>query len=156
MKSKCLSSWDTNAGVLLMIRLSSQVPSPYWFAVYVLVFFFLFFLKPWRNASLACFMFFVWQDIKLHWKPCFFGAIPQSYRRGCAPGFIPQFGSNKTLFHSDYRFFIIFLNIIKMKYLLSTFVKSQSDWSFSQWLLKPRFRNLLKWFTKKLSRVLSK
>ena len=111
-------------------------------------FFFLFFLKPWRNASLACFMFFVWQDIKLHWKPCFFGAIPQSYLRGCAPGFIPQFGSNKTLFHSDYRFFIIFLNIIKMKYLLSTFVKSQSDWSFSQWLLKPRFRNLLKWFTK--------
>jgi len=49
----------------------------------------------------------------------FFGAIPQSYLRGCAPGFIPQFGSNKTLLLSYHRFFIIFLNIIRMKYLHS-------------------------------------
>ena len=116
IKSKCLSSWDTNAGVLLMIRLSSQVPSPYWFTVYVLIFSFFFWnlegMHPWL---VLCSLF--WHQTAL--KTMFFGAIPQSYLRGCAPGFIPQFGSNKTLFHSSYRFFIIFLNIIKMKYLHS-------------------------------------
>ena len=48
-----------------------------------------------------------WQDIILCWKPCFSGAVPQSFLRpGYLLGFSPQFGSYKTLFSSYYRLFI--------------------------------------------------
>ena len=49
------SSWDTNAGPSLMIRLPSQVPRLYGITVCVLIYFF------WnleRNISLMCLMFF--------------------------------------------------------------------------------------------------
>ena len=36
---------------------------------------------------------------KLYWKPCFSREIPQSYLRGCLPGWSPRFGSNQTLFY---------------------------------------------------------
>ena len=42
-------------------------------------------------------MLFVLKDIKLL-KPELLGAVPQSYLRGCRPGYRSQFGSNKTLF----------------------------------------------------------
>lgn len=56
-----------------------------------------------------------------------FGAIPQSYLRGCALGFIPQFGSKK-LFSILITGSLLFLNIIKMKYLLT--LLSLIHWSF--------------------------
>ena len=55
IKIKCLSSGDTSAGPPSVIRLPSQVPRPYWPALYVLVNFF--HLKSWRNVILTCLMF---------------------------------------------------------------------------------------------------
>ena len=43
------SLWDARADTPWMIRLPSQVPRPYWLAMYMLVFLF---LKPWMNVSL--------------------------------------------------------------------------------------------------------
>ena len=65
----------------------------------------------------SCFFFFVFLNPDLFdilcsdkqnvcWKPCFFGAVPLSYLRGCLPGYRPQTGSNKTLFYSYFRLFI--------------------------------------------------
>ena len=52
-------------------------------------------MYPWL---IWCSLF--WQDIKLCWTSCFFGAVPQGYLRGCLLGYTLQFGSNKTLFFS--------------------------------------------------------
>ena len=65
------SLWDAKAGTSWMIRLPSQVPRPYWLAVYMLIccgFFFFFFLKPCINVSLL-----FWQDIN-----CAETMLPQS------------------------------------------------------------------------------
>ena len=43
IRIKCPSTWYTNAGTPLTIRLPSQVPKPYCLAVYMLVFSFFFF-----------------------------------------------------------------------------------------------------------------
>ena len=88
-----------------MIRLSSQVPRPYWLAVYMLICCCFFFpgnlegMYPWL---VWCSLF--WQDIKLCWKPCFSRAVPQSYLRGCL-----LVGSNTTLLYSYYSLVIDYL-----------------------------------------------
>ena len=51
------------------------------------------FFKPWRNVSLTCLKFFLLTRIKLCCKPCFSGAVPQNYLRGCLLGYGPHFGS---------------------------------------------------------------
>ena len=101
---QCLPSWDANAGSPLMLAgLPSWGPSPWWLAVHTLVWFFPFRFF-WGGGNLrgksswfvSCSL--LRQDTKLCWKPCFLGAIPQSYLKGCLPGRGPQFGSNKILF----------------------------------------------------------
>ena len=58
-------------------------------------FFFFFASLEWMYR-LSFWCSFFWQDIKLWWKTCFSRVVPQSYLRGCLPGYHPQFGWNKT------------------------------------------------------------
>ena len=67
---------------------------------------FCFVLKPWKNVSLTCLMFFMLETMLLQ-------SSSSDYIRGCLPGYSLQFGSNKTLFYSYYRLFII-LNILQL------------------------------------------
>ena len=56
-----------------------------------------FFFESLKEGNPDLLMLFVLKDVKLL-KPVLLGAIPQSYLRGCRPGYHSQFGSNKTLF----------------------------------------------------------
>ena len=87
----------------LVIRLRSQVPRLYWLTVFTLICFLwnLEGTSPWLVWHSV-----FWQDIKLCWKPCFSGAVPQNSLRGSLWHYDPQLGSNKTLFYSYYRLFI--------------------------------------------------
>ena len=67
---------------------------------------YVFFLKPWKNVSLTCLIFFMLETMLLQ-------SSSSDYMRGCLPGYSLQFGSNKTLFYSYYRLFII-LNILQL------------------------------------------
>ena len=118
IKIKCLPSWPASAGTSLMIRLPSQVPRPYWLTMYL----FFWNLEGMDSWLIWCSWF--WQDIKLCWNPCFSGAVLWSgYLRSCLPGYSPQFGSNKTLFYSYYRFFYwLFSSTQEMEFWLVLFV----------------------------------
>ena len=108
IKIKCLPSWDANAGTPLMMRIPSQVPKPYYLLCTSWSVFWIFlvlFLKPWRNVSLTCLMFFVLTRHKTVLKTMLLQSRSQSYLRGCLLGYSPQFGSDKTLFYSYYKLF---------------------------------------------------
>ena len=119
IKIKSLQSWETSAGTPSMMRPFPQVSRAYWLTGYMLICLFacLFvFWKYWRNVSLTWLMLFVVTRYKAVWKPCFYGAVPQTYLRGCLWGYSPQFGSNKTLFYSYY------------SWLLITYIKNVNGW----------------------------
>ena len=103
IKIKCLSSWDTDAGSPLMIRLLSQVPRlcllTCWSTCWsVLCFFF----ETCRNVTLTCLMFFVLTRYKsVAENPA---SLKQFRRAIWEAGFwaSPQLGSNKRHFYSYY------------------------------------------------------
>ena len=115
-----------NAGPPSMKGLPSQVAWPHWSTVHGvatlihcpcagLTFWNLEGKYPWIVwYSLFC------QDVKLCWKPCFSGAIPQRYPRGCLPGSSPQSDPDKTLFYFYYRLFIDYFHwqpVVSKSYL---------------------------------------
>lgn len=85
---------DAHAGPSFDDMTVPQVPRPYWLTLYMLIF-----SKPWRTVSTAHLMFTVLTSSASENH-----ASPKQILWEVSSGlYSPQFGSNKTLFDSDYR-----------------------------------------------------
>lgn len=92
---KYFLSWDANAVPALMIRLPSQVPSPYQLSVYLIVCWLSCLLKPQKNASLTCLMCFLLTRYKTMPKTLLLWSSSSKFSGGCLLGYSPQFDSDK-------------------------------------------------------------
>ena len=62
------------------IRLPSQLPKPYWYTVYMVIWFF---VETLKDGVLDLFDVLFWQDTKQGWNPFIFRAVSHSYLRSC-------------------------------------------------------------------------
>lgn len=107
LKIKCPSFQGTTAGAPLMIRLHARCQGHadflYTWCMLICVvwglflFWIFFFLKPWRNGSLTCLMFFVMTRYKTLLEIMLLSRAASQSKLGAGFWASSQFGPNKTL-----------------------------------------------------------